>query len=134
LKILGLERNVNPFKTIKPVTNPQEIAEIRKRVPAVFVSDEIKLYIIGLANKIRSSHYIKLGTSTRSLQQLVAAAQANALLRAREFVIPEDVIELVQPVFAHRLILSTEAHMEHKTVSAILDSFTEALKIPTGVM
>lgn len=133
LKILGLDRNINPLKVIKPVTNPEEIDDIRKQVPAVFASNDIKLYIISLANKIRSSNHIKLGTSTRSLQQLLAASQANALLQGRDFVIPEDVIELIQPVFSHRLILSTEAHMEHKTIPGILKSFTDTVKIPTGV-
>ena len=131
-EILGMKKNANPLKELKPVTSPGDIIQVRKQLDEVFVSDQIKEFIITLANKIRGSRYVKLGISPRSMQHLVAAARANALLASRDFVIPEDVVELVVPVLAHRIILSTEAHMERKTVADILSDFLATTPVPTG--
>lgn len=132
LKILGLNKNLNPLKELHSVAHPGDIIQVKKQVDEVFISDPIKEFIITLAQKIRGSHYVKLGLSPRSLQHLVAAARASALLNERDFVIPEDVIELVVPVLAHRLILSTEAHMERKSVTEILSDFISTTPVPTG--
>ncbi|MBN1698537.1 MAG: MoxR family ATPase [Spirochaetales bacterium] len=132
IDILGMKKSIGPFDALKPVTNPGEIVEIRHLVEEIHVSNEIKEYIIGLANRIRSSHYVKLGISPRSLQHLVAASQALALSREREFVIPEDVTELAIPVLAHRIILSTEAHMERKSEADILSDFLATMPVPAG--
>lgn len=132
IEILGMKKSTQPFNALKPVTTPEDIIKIRKQVEEIFVSDQIKEFIITLANKIRGSHYVKLGISPRSMQHLVTAAQASALAQERDFVIPEDVVELVVPVLAHRIIISTEAHMEKKSVSDILSDFLATTPIPTG--
>jgi MoxR-like ATPase len=132
LEILGMKKSVNPFKVLKPVTEPNEIIKIKNLAEEIHVSDQIKEYIITLANKIRSSHYVKLGVSPRSMQHLVAAAQTHALSQERAFVIPEDVVELAIPVLGHRIILSTEAHMERKSAGDILSDFLATIPVPTG--
>ncbi|MBN2533646.1 MAG: MoxR family ATPase [Spirochaetales bacterium] len=132
IEILGMKKSINPFNTLKPVSSPEEIINIRKQVEEITISDQIKEFIIALANKIRGSHYVKLGISPRSMQHLVTAARTIALGQERDFVIPEDVIEMVVPVLAHRIILSTEAHMEKKSVADILADFLATTPIPTG--
>jgi MoxR-like ATPase len=132
IKILDLQKNVNPFKELSAVTNPGEIIEIRNSLEDINVSLHIKEFIITIAQRIRSSHFVKLGVSPRSMQHLVAAARAGALMNERDFVIPEDVIPLVVPVLAHRIILSTEAHMERKSVTDIISDILATTPVPTG--
>lgn len=132
LKILGMKKSLDPFSVLKQVTSPEDIVNVRKQVEDIFISDQIKEYIITLANKIRSSHYIKLGVSPRSMQHLVTAARANAMGHERNFVIPEDVIDLAIPVLAHRIIPSTEAQMERKSVTDIISDFLATTPVPTG--
>jgi MoxR-like ATPase len=132
MKILDLQKNINPFKELSAVTNPGEIIEIRNSLEDINVSLHIKEFIITIAQRIRSSHFVKLGVSPRSMQHLVAAARAGALMNERDFVIPEDVIPLVAPVLAHRIILSTEAHMERKSVTDIISDILATTPVPTG--
>lgn len=132
LKILGMNKYSNPFNSLKPVTQPDVILEMRKTIAELTVSDLVKNYVISVSNKIRSSKYVKLGVSTRALQHLIAAARARALMEERDFVIPEDVMEMVIPVFAHRIILSTEAHMDGKTANQLLKDFLLTIPVPTG--
>jgi len=132
LKILGMSKNLNPFSELKPVTSPEQIINARKQVEDIFISDTLKEFIIALANKIRSSRYVKLGISPRSMQHLVSASKALALFHAREYVIPEDIINMVVPVLSHRIMLSTEAHMERKSVTDMLSDFLATTPVPAG--
>jgi MoxR-like ATPase len=132
LKILDLQKNVNPFKELTAVTNPGEIMDLRNFLRGITVSHHIKEFIITIAQRIRGSHFVKLGVSPRAMQHLVAAAKAGALMNERDFVIPEDVLPLVVPVFAHRIILSTEAHMERKSVADIISDILATTPVPTG--
>ncbi len=133
ISILGLDKNQNPLLTVQPVTDPGEVVALKSSVQKVHASDEVKRYVIDIANKIRSSAYVKLGTSTRALQHLIAAARANALCAGRDFVIPEDIAEMAVPVLAHRLILSTEAHMERKTAGDLVSHLVSGIRMPSGV-
>ena len=132
LEILGLDKDANPLKVLSSIAGPEDIIKVRKQVSTIFVSDQIKEFIIDLANKILGSQYVKLGISPRAMQHLVAASRANALEQERDFVIPEDVVEMVVPVLGHRIILSTEAHMERKSVQDILSDFLATTPLPTG--
>lgn len=132
LEILGMNKYSHPFNSLKPVSEPNIINSIRNALSELHVSDHIKNYIIAISNKIRSSKYIKLGTSTRALQHLITAARAKALISQRDFVIPEDIMDMLIPVLAHRILLSTEAHMERKSVDQILKDFLAIIPVPTG--
>jgi MoxR-like ATPase len=123
----------NPLLALKPVATPQDIIEIRKIVRSIRVENSIKHYIVKVAGESRKSKNIKLGLSPRASQHLLLASQAEAFMKKRGYVIPEDVIKMAQPVLAHRLVLSAEAKIENKTADMIISRIKQSVEIPTGI-
>ena len=71
--------------------------------------------------------------STRAAISLVRAAQANALLEGRDYVKPDDVQKLAEPVLAHRLVLSPEARMRNMTAQRVLNNVLGSVQVPVKV-
>jgi MoxR-like ATPase len=123
----------NPFVSLKPVCSPEDITALRRTVREIYVDGKIKNFIIGLAGETRRNPKIKLGLSPRASQHLMLAAQTGSLLNGRDYVIPEDVLDMCQPVFAHRLVLSAEALMENRNSHQVVESIKSRIPIPTGI-
>ena len=86
-------------------------------------------YLIALALLLM----LALGVSTRGAISLLRAAQAAALLDGRDFVRPEDVQKMAEPVLAHRLVLSPEARMRNMTAQKILSNVMGNVPVPVKV-
>ncbi|MBN2532246.1 MAG: MoxR family ATPase [Spirochaetales bacterium] len=123
----------NPLLELKPVATPQDIIEIRRIIRKIRVVDSIKHFIVKIAAGSRKNKNVKLGLSPRASQHLLLAAQAQAFLKKRDYVIPEDILKMTQPVLAHRLVLSAEAKIENKTPEMIISRIKQEIEIPTGV-
>lgn len=132
-EILSRFQTESPLTGLESVTGPGEILQIRKLVRLIFVSDKVKGFIIEIANRTRSNQYVRLGASPRASRHLQLAAQARAFLEGREFVIPEDIVEVTVPVLVHRIILSSQARMEGRTPGDIIEKILRECKIPTGL-
>jgi len=133
VEILSRFQKNNPLQSLESVCSPEEVKEIRNEVRQVHVEESIKQFIIRLSGETRKSGLIKLGLSPRASQHLLLASQTRAYMARREFVIPEDVLEMAHAVLAHRLILSAEARMENKSPYEIIDSIKDRIPIPTGI-
>ncbi len=133
VEILTRFQTDNPLFELTPVCTPEQVLEIRREVRAVHVEEEIKQFIIRLSGETRRNSLIKLGLSPRASQHLLLAAQTEAFMEERDFVIPEDVLAVSHAVLAHRLILSAEARMENKTPHEVIDGIRSRLPIPTGL-
>ena len=93
----------------------------------------MKRFIADSASETRTNSHLKLGMSPRASQHLMLAAQGEAFFRQRDFVVPEDVLELAPAVLAHRLILSAEARMENIDPRQVVARVLGKVKIPTGL-
>jgi MoxR-like ATPase len=133
VEILSRFQKNNPLQSLESVCSPEEVKEIRNEVRQVHVEESIKQFIIRLSGETRKSGLVKLGLSPRASQHLLLASQTRAYMARREFVIPEDVLEMAHAVLAHRLILSAEARMENKSPYEIIDSMKDRIPIPTGI-
>ncbi len=71
-----------------------------------------------------------MGASPRASIDLLRAAKSKAFLENRDYIIPDDVKEMVIPVFAHRIILSPEARIERKTPENILEELVKTIFVP----
>ncbi len=96
-------------ETLRPVLTEEEVLTLQDSVHEIAVDDAIVDYILAVVEKTRNHESLSLGVSPRGSQALFRAAQASALLDARDYVIPDDVKRLVIPVFAHRLILNARS-------------------------
>jgi MoxR-like ATPase len=95
-----------PVDDLKPVIDQETFLSWQALVPRVFISQEVKRYIVAIANAMRSDTRVLAPPSPRAMLMLSRVAQAHALTKARDFVIPEDVRALAPEVLAHRMIIS----------------------------
>jgi len=103
---------------------------MQKKVESLVAHRDIIKYIVEISNATRNSKNIQLGISPRASIDLLKAAKSKAFLENRDYVIPDDVKEMVIPVFNHRIILSPEARIERKTPEAILKGLLKTIFVP----
>ncbi len=95
-----------------PVISAEELKTARRQVDETAVSGEVAGYVVALVRRTRELPSVSLGASPRAAVHLLVAAKAAAQLAGRQFVTPDDVAGMAQPVLAHRLILTPEAELE----------------------
>ena len=93
---------------VSAVITRDELLEMQAALEDVFVSEAIERYIVDLVQATRTESRVALGASPRGALALLKLARAQAALRRRDFVLPDDVKEMAVPVLAHRLILRPE--------------------------
>src|SRR5688572_19342009 len=90
------------------VTDTDTVARLIRLAQRVYVADPLYSYAVRLAAATRDHKQVRIGVSTRGVIALTRAAQAYALTAGRAYVIPEDIKSLIEPVFAHRLLLAPD--------------------------
>ena len=118
---------------LNAVATRTEVLKLQALAGKVFVEDSVLDYILKIVTATRTEAEFKAGASVRGGLALRVAAQARALLRGRDFVVPEDVQEMVGSVLTHRLALArqtSDALEERRTVLAALRRIVAALPVP----
>lgn len=95
-----------PMKTLEAVCTAEDIMQLQSLVGNVYCSREVRAYAASIAAATRAHNALQLGVSPRGTIALVRAAQACALLSGRDYIIPDDVRQMVFPVLSHRLMLT----------------------------
>ena len=116
---------VHPISNLGKVVDIQEVTLAQEAVRRVFVDRLITDYIISVTEATRNHPSIYLGASPRASLALVGLAQANALLEARDFVLPDDVKAVATSALGHRIFLTPEGRgqgTEDDVVQTILES------------
>ena len=112
------------------VTDTETVASLIRLTSRVYVADSLYAYAVRLAAATREHKQIRVGVSPRGVIALTRAAQAYALMEGRAYVVPEDVKSLIEPVFAHRLLLTPDAAMRGVTAAEILRGVVESVPVP----
>jgi MoxR-like ATPase len=120
----------SPLDQLRPVARASDVQELVVAVRKVMVSDQVKDYIISLANATRTSPELRLGASPRATLHLLRASRAWAALDGRDYVIPDDVQRLARPVLAHRLLPTAEAIVERHLPEHVVDRIVAQLPLP----
>ena len=128
--ILRDRQEVNPLQNAKAVLNSEEILELQAQVRKVYVSDEVLSYIAELAEATRKHELIMLGLSPRGTLALCRMAKAAAYLAGRDYMVPEDVVNVFEDVAGHRMVLESRARYEEKTARQILGEILETVPSP----
>ncbi|MCH2203516.1 MAG: MoxR family ATPase [Fuerstiella sp.] len=102
--VLTRHRTGEPVDRLEAVTDSQVILQIQEQVTAVRVDDSISDYLLAITHLSREHRELSLGVSTRGALTMYRAAQSLALVSGRDYVIPDDVKELVIPVWSHRIV------------------------------
>jgi MoxR-like ATPase len=120
---------------LAPVTDTGTVGELIRLAQRAHIADPLYLYAVRLAVATRDHPQTRVGVSPRGVIALTRAASAYALTEGRAYVVPEDLKALVEPVFAHRLLLSPDAQLRGVTAADVLDDALGSVPVPlpTGV-
>lgn len=133
-EILRTARGGYDAIALNPVVTRSDVIGLQSLVHQVFVEDSVLEFILRIVAATRTEAEFRNGVSVRGGVALRIAAQARALVHSRDFVMPEDVTELVAPIFAHRLALArqtSDALEERRAVSAVLKRIIGSIPTPT---
>lgn len=115
---------------VNGVVTKTDIIQAKKTVDDIYVSDEVLGYIASLSNATRNNNYIKLGLSPRGSIALLKICKATALLKGRDYVIPDDVLYCFEDVVMHRLVFESKAKLNGLTHAQILQSVISGVQVP----
>ena len=128
VEIMKERHHTNPLDTVKAVVDIPQLLELISNVTNVYVSDLIYNYVSDLVEKTRHHAYIQLGISPRGALAICKTAKACAYLKGRDYVMPEDVLEIFGCVGAHRLVLSPKARLHEYSAEALLNEIASEVK------
>ncbi|MBA3821942.1 MAG: MoxR family ATPase, partial [Deltaproteobacteria bacterium] len=114
-----------PPPPVRAVVGPSDVLEMQALAQEVFVAEELVDYVLGLVVFTRSHAKIYLGASPRAALALVHASKALALLKGRDYVLPDDVRSLAPLVLGHRILLTPEAELEGGAGATIIAEAVE---------
>ena len=118
------------WQEFSPVLSVEELKTLRKQVGEVHVDRKIKNYIVDIVGTTRENAWLYLGASPRASIALMNGAKAFAAIHGRDFVIPEDVLQLAVPVLRHRIQLSAEKELEGIGVEQVLQQLIAKIEVP----
>ncbi len=132
-------KKVSTIHDIKQIMNKKDIFKIQELIKQIYIDDKIIDYIINIVAATRDpkifnskelSSFISFGASPRATICLYQASKAQAFLKGRNFVIPDDVKTVCMPVLRHRIILSYEAQSDNITPDDIVRKILELIPTP----
>ena len=133
LEILELGHRHYDDIEAKPVMSLEAVAEWQQLVDSVFVEPSLLEYLLKVIVATRSESTFQCGVSPRGALSLKLAAQARALYKGREFVVPEDIMSMLMPVCGHRLKTTTHGSdpvEERRRIESILSHLLDSIPVP----
>ena len=122
----------DPLEAVQPVTDAAEVRDMIDAVRRVNVAPAIDAYVVDLVSATRSHALVRLGASPRAALHLLRASRASAALAGRGHVLPDDVQRLAPSVLAHRLVLSTDAHLSRTTQEDVVTDIVARVPLPAS--
>lgn len=120
----------DPLHTIEPQINCEEINLAQAEINSIHIDHSIADYMLQIIRATRNDIRVKLGASPRSLLTLARCAQAHAWLEKRDYVIPDDVKQLVLPVLGHRILLDIKSKHTGVSATEILEDILQNIAVP----
>lgn len=130
VKVISEQKVQHPIENLKPALDLEKVLELQEEVKKIQVSPHILDYIVKLVSATRKKEEVKLGASPRASIALMKTSSAWALLEGRDYVIPDDVVNLLPWVLKHRLILQPKALIAGKTPEHIISDLLRSTPIP----
>ena len=128
-EILKIGSTREELHAVEPVMDPDEVGKIQDDIEKnIYVSDKVLEYALSIIQATRESGLLNAGLSTRGALTLINTAKTNAYFSGRDFVIPEDIKELIEFTIPHRVLFKEE--YENINKREIVKSFIEDLPTP----
>ena len=130
LEILERHGRESVLNELDPVADATEVQGLIKLAREIHVAPTLTKYIVDLTEATRDHPDVYLGASPRASLYLLRASRAMAASRGRDYVIPDDIKDLILPVLAHRVLLSPEAQMRGAGAEDVLGTMLGQVPIP----
>ncbi|MDS0220809.1 MoxR family ATPase [Haloarcula sp. S1AR25-5A] len=117
--------------TVEPVLDAASVEDLRSVPETVTVDDDLLQYMADLVRATRDDYRVDVGVSPRGTQRLFEATRAMATIAGRDYVAPDDIKRVAQPVLAHRLVLTPDARVEQVDKRTVIQSVLDEVPVPT---
>jgi len=118
------------LQDVNKILSTAQIAEYRQNITGVMIDPKLVEFIAKIVNQTRNNPSLFLGASPRASLAILKASKANAAIKGRDFVKPEDVLEMAAPVMRHRIILTPEKEMEGITPDELVQNIITSIEVP----
>ena len=118
------------FADVKPVLTAADIEEFQGLIESVKIEDQLIEYIAKIVAETRNHAMLYLGASPRASLSILKAAKTIAAIRGRDFVTPDDIQYVSDPVMNHRIILTPEAEMEGVSAEDVIAEVVQKIEVP----
>jgi MoxR-like ATPase len=122
----------DPLGALRPVVTGGQVLDMVRVVEGVHVAPSLRSYVVDLLGATRADRDLYLGGSPRAGIALLKAAKAQALIRERDYVVPQDIKDLAARVLSHRVILSPDGRVHGKTAETVVDRALGSIPVPSG--
>ena len=129
-RMLAEQTGVSPLDALVPVAGRAELVAAVAAAREIFVEESVTRYVVALLRHTRADRHLALGASPRSGIALLRLAKARALVERREYVTPDDIREMAEPVLSHRLLLAPEARSAGLGPSDIVRVALDSTPVP----
>ncbi len=131
--ILKNRQNTNPLEQVQQVITREDLLQMQTEANNIYMKDEMLSYITRLSEATHDHEFIRLGISPRGSLALYSMAKAHAYCSGRDYVIPEDIMDVFQDVCAHRILLNSKARINNITAADLLDKILKETPAPSFV-
>ena len=119
-------------EVVDNVVDTETLFEAREEIADVHISDPVRDYTLDIIEKSRSETGIEHGGSPRATLALLNGGKARAAIYGREYVLPDDIKTLVEPVLIHRLVRNTDARLSERSTADIVQDIIETVPTPSA--
>lgn len=130
VEILNAQQHEHPLHGMEPVVSLVDLVTLQRTVKDVRVSNELKRYMVELTTATRGWPGVQLGASPRASITLMKVAQALAIFDGSDFVNPDHIQELAEPVIAHRLAMEPQAKFSGLTARGVVREVLKKVPVP----
>ena len=128
--MLQMQQLTHPIYTLARAVEGHSLPALQQQVRQVHVVESVRRYILNIVRATREHPALGLGASPRGSLALFHAAQANAALHGRDFVIPDDVKHIAVTCLAHRIAVNPENILSGETTTGVLQELLKAIEVP----
>ena len=133
INILLNQQSIAPnslLNNVQKIISTAQITEYRNIINEVIIDPKLVEFIAKIVNETRNNPSLYLGASPRASLAILRASKANAAIMGRDFVTPEDIIEIAIPVMRHRIILTPEKEMEGIAADELIKDIISKIEVP----
>jgi MoxR-like ATPase len=131
-RVVSQQMVAHPVDELEPVLAPEDVVAHQTAIRTVFVEESVLSYLVDVVRATRERDDVALGASPRASVSLTRIAQAHAVLKGRDQVLPDDVKATAVPVLSHRILLSADIAAGSDAVRQVVAEVLDTVPVPVA--